>query len=107
MGERGGLGGGDEGGLVIGSTDCTATGSLGTERVGEGLERRPDEASMAGWAGGLTNIASLAARSRRREFAALSRARKSSWSLASKASSRLRMLGGVTNGKVGAAAAMS
>ena len=107
MGERGGLGGGDEGGLVIGSAGCTATGSLGTARAGEGPLRRPDEVSAAGWAGGLTKKASLAARSRRRDCAASSRARKSSWSLASKASSKLRILGGVTAGKAGVTAATS
>ena len=106
MGERGGLGGGDEG-LLSGSVGCTATESLGTECAGTEPGRRPDEASTAGEAGVLTNDASLAARSHKREVAASSRARKSSWSLARRASSRLRMLGGVTAGKAGAAAATS
>ena len=107
MGERGGLGGGDEGGLVIGSVDCTATGSLGAGSAGVRPECEPDEVSMAGWAGGLTNDASLATRSRRRDFAASSRARKLSWSLARRASNKLRMLGGMTARGAGAAAAMS
>ena len=106
MGERGGLGGGDTG-LVIGSAGCTATGSLGTESAGSEPERGLDATSTAGRAGGLTKDASLATRSRKRDVAASSRARKSSWSLASKASSKLRMLGGVTAGKAGAAAATS
>ena len=106
MGERGGLGGGDAG-LVIGSVGCTAMESLGTRGAGAEPERGLDSRSTAGGAGGLTNIASLVARSRRREIAASSRARKLSWSLARRASSRLRMLRGMTAGKAGAAAAMS
>ena len=74
MGEHGGLGGGDKGGLVIGSADCTATGSLGAGGAGAEPGHEPDKASMVGWAGELTNDASLATRSRRRDFAALSRA---------------------------------
>ena len=107
MGERGGLGGGDEGGLVIGSADCTATGSLGAGSAGAEPGRKPDEVSVADWAGELANGASLATRSRRRDFAASSRARKSSWSLARRASSKLRMLGGMTDREAGAAAATS
>ena len=100
MGERGGLGGG-EAGLVIGSADCTATGSLGTERG-------PDATSTAMGADEvLAKAASLAARLRKREVAASSRARKSSWSLARRASCRLRVLGGMTAGGAGVAAAMS
>ena len=97
MGERGGLGGGDRG-LVSGSAGCTATGSLGTGCAGTEPGRGLDAESTAGKAGGLTKAASLATRSLNREVAASSRARKSSWSLARRASSRLRMLGGVTAG---------
>ena len=106
MGEHGGLGGGDTG-LVIQSAGCTATESMGTGCAGAEPGRGLDVRSTAERAGELTNVASLAASSRKREEAASSRARKSSWSLARRASSRLRMLGGVTAGKVGAAAATS
>ena len=75
VGERGGLGGGDEGGLVIGSADCTATGSMGATCAGTGLKRGLDVASTAKGAGKLTKLASLAARSHKREVAASSRAR--------------------------------
>ena len=86
VGERGGLGGGDEGGLVSKSAGCTATESMGTECAGGEPERWPDEVSGTGWAEELTNDASLAAKSRKRDVAASSRARKSSWSLARRAS---------------------
>ena len=107
MGDRGGLGGG-EAGLVRGSAGCTATGSLGAGCAGTEPGRGPDATSTAMGAGEvLAKCASLAARLRRRESAASSRARKSSWSLARRASSKLRMLGGMTAREAGAAAAAS
>ena len=94
MGERRGLGGGDRG-LVSGSAGCTATGSLGTGCAGTEPERWLDAESTAGKVGGLTKVASLATRSLKREVAASSRARKSSWSLARRASFFFFILKGV------------
>ena len=76
-------------GLVSESVGCTATESLGTECAGTEPECKPDVASTAERAGELTKDESLAVRSRKREVAASSRARKSSWSLARRASSKL------------------
>ena len=95
MGEQGGLGGGDCG-LVSGSTDCTATGTVGAGRdlgapegVPAGIRRKKRKRQLA--------------RSRRRDIASSSRAWRSSWSLLKSTERRLLMLGGTAGEDVVAA----
>ena len=88
MGDRGGLGGGDCGCLVIGSADCTAAGTVGAgndlgalEGVSVGVFRKKQKSRFA--------------KSLRRDMASSSRARRSSWSLSNRVAKSDLVLGGV------------
>ena len=97
MGERGGLGGGDDG-LVIGSTGCTAMGDVGTVCAGTepGCELGVEPAAEDFVDRSMRK--SLFAMSLRRDMDSLSRGRRSSESLLSNAERRPLTLGGTIEG---------
>ena len=96
MGERGGLGGGDNG-LVIESAGCTATGDVGTVCAGTepGHELGAEEPAAEVFEDRRMRK-SLFATSLRRDMDSSSRALKSSWSFCSRATKRDLVLRGIT-----------
>ena len=95
MGDRGGLGGGDEG-LVMEPAGCTATGDVGTVCAGTEPGRELGKEPTAGDFVDRNMRKSLFARSLRRDIDSLSSARRSSESLLSSTERRLLTLGGTT-----------
>ena len=95
MGERGGLGGGDDG-LVIGSAGCTATGDVGTVRAGTEPGRELGAEPAAEVFVDHKMRKSLLATSLKRDMDSSSSDRRSSGSLLRSAERRLLTLGGTT-----------
>ena len=95
MGERGGLGGGDDG-LVIKSAGCTATGDVGTVCAGTEPGRELGREPAAGVFEFRRKRKSRFATSLTRDMDSLSRALRSSWSFCSRAAKRDLVLGGIT-----------
>ena len=97
MGERGGLGGGDDG-LVIKSAGCTATGDVGTVCAGTEPGRELGAEEPAEVFEDRRMRKSLFATSLNRDMDSSSRAWRSSGSLLRSAERRLLTLGGTTVG---------
>ena len=97
MGERGGLGGGDDG-LVIKSAGCTATGDVGTVCAGTEPGRKLGAEPAAEVFVDRKMRKSLFATSLKRDMDSSSSARRSSGSLLRSAVRRLLTLGGTIEG---------